>query len=114
MMKLKMMAEYGSPEEMDTAAAILSLLRDRHLFMCTLLVFNVFCSESLPVFLEELIPSWLSLILSVSAVLLFGEVLPAAIFTGPSQLLIARKLSGGALFCVFLKCRHVDNRHKFS
>jgi metal transporter CNNM len=80
-MKLKIKLEIGTPEEKAASAIILNLLHDRHLFLCTLLVFNVICAESLPIFMDELIPPWLAVILAVSAVLIGGEVIPAAIFT---------------------------------
>jgi metal transporter CNNM len=43
-------------------------------------------NEALPVFLSALLPEWLSVLVSVTLVLLFGEILPSAFFTGKAQL----------------------------
>jgi metal transporter CNNM len=45
--------------------------------------------EALPIFLDSLVPSYLAVLISVSAVLFFGEIIPQAVCTGPSQLKIA-------------------------
>lgn len=92
-MKLKIKAELGTAEERANAETILSLLRDKHRFMCSLLVFNVFCGEILPVFMDNFVPTYIAVLLSVTLVLFFGEVMPAAIFTGPKQLEIAANLA---------------------
>ncbi|CAE8688191.1 unnamed protein product [Polarella glacialis] len=51
-------------------------------------------NEALPVFLGHLVPAWVAVLISVSFVLVFGEIIPSAIFTGPKQLSIAAKLAG--------------------
>jgi CBS domain containing-hemolysin-like protein len=43
---------------------------------------NASATEALPVFLSELVPEFIAVILSVTAVLLFGEIIPASILTG--------------------------------
>eukprot|EP00913_Durusdinium_trenchii_P018109 g17017.t1 len=65
---------------------------DHHLLLVTLLLFNTVANEALPVFLDELVPSWVALLLSVSVVLVCGEILPSAVFTGPNQFTIASAL----------------------
>ncbi len=54
---------------------------------------NALANEALPLFLDELVPSYVAVILSVSFVLFFGEIIPSAIFTGPNQLAISSKLA---------------------
>lgn len=49
--------------------------------------------EALPIFLDAIVPSVWAIIISVTAVLFFGEVIPQAICTGPSQLIIAEKVA---------------------
>ena len=49
--------------------------------------------EALPIFLDAIMPSIWAIIVSVTAVLFFGEVIPQAICIGPSQLLIAEKVA---------------------
>ena len=80
-MRLKIKAEMGTAAEKDSVGKVLSLLKNRHQFLCTLLVFNVICAECLPLLMDTIMPKWLSLLLSVSFVLLAGEVIPAGIHT---------------------------------
>jgi CBS domain containing-hemolysin-like protein len=93
-LKLKIKEQTGTETEKAAVKAILPLLKDRHFLMCTLLLFNSLANEALPVFLNEIVPSFVAIIISVTLVLLVGEVMPAAIFTGPNQLNIAYKLTG--------------------
>merc|ERR550534_943064 len=64
-----------------------------HVLLVTLLLANSAANEALPVFLGRLVPDWLAIVLAVSVLLLFGEVLPSAIFTGPRQLQLAAALT---------------------
>jgi len=75
--------------EQDYAVRILPLVREHHLLLVTLLLFNTVANEALPVFLDRLLPSWAAVLLSVSVVLICGEILPSAVFTGPNQFAIA-------------------------
>jgi len=54
--------------------------------------------EALPLFLDQIVPAFVAIILSVSAVLAFGEILPNAICMGPNQLSIA----SGAVYPVYV------------
>lgn len=99
-MKLKIKAEIGTQREQESAKEILVLLKNRHQFLCTLLVFNVICAECLPLLMDRIMPTWLSVLLSVTGVVLCGEVIPAGIFTGPKQLDYARNLAGALPFSV--------------
>jgi metal transporter CNNM len=63
---------------------------DRHNWMLvTLLLCNAAAAEALPIFLERLFPAWVAILISVTAILIFGEILPQAVCTGPSQIKIA-------------------------
>jgi len=75
----------------DQAAAqkVQPLLKDHHFLLVTLLLLNSVANEALPIFLDQVVPSYLAVLLSVTCVLFFGEILPSAYFTGPSQLTIA-------------------------
>jgi metal transporter CNNM len=67
----------------------------------TLLLANALAMESLPIFLDAIVPSFWAIIISVTAVLFFGEVIPQAICTGPSQLKIACFLSPFVVFMMY-------------
>ena len=57
--------------------------------MVTLLFCNALALESLPIFLDAIVPSHYAILVSVVAVLIVGEVIPQAICIGPQQLRIA-------------------------
>ena len=84
--KLEIKAMTGSVIDRADAEAILPIVKKHHLLLVTLLLFNSMANEALPVFLSALLPEWLSVLVSVTLVLLFGEILPSAFFTGKAQL----------------------------
>jgi metal transporter CNNM len=67
----------------------LKILSEHHLLLVTLLLSNAMAMEALPICLNELVSEITAVFLSVTAVLVFGEVLPQAICTGPNQIKIA-------------------------
>jgi len=71
----------GTDREKRHAATIAPLLKNRHLLLVTLLVGNASAMEALPIFLDRIAPAYLAVILSVSFVLVFGEIIPQAVFT---------------------------------
>lgn len=88
-LELKIKLESGTPVEKKYARRVSSILSNHHLLLVTLLVANAAAMESLPLFLDKMFSEVLTIILSVSFVLVFGEVLPQALCTGPDQLKIA-------------------------
>lgn len=55
------------------ATRLLPIVRRHHLLLVTLLLCNAGCMEALPIFLEKMMPDYLAIIVSVTAVLFFGE-----------------------------------------
>jgi len=88
----------------DQAAArkVLPLIQDHHRLLVTLLLMNSIANEALPLFLDKIVPAWLAVIMSVSLVLIFGEILPSAVFTGSEQLKIASMFAPLVGCCQFL------------
>lgn len=74
------------------AARLLPIVKQHHRLLVTLLLMNAAANEALPLFLEHLVPPLVSLLMSITLVLFFGEILPAAVLTGPNQIQM-----GGAL-----------------
>lgn len=81
----------GTAEEKKTADNVLQLLLNHHHLLVTLLLMNAIAMESLPIFLDKIVPTFWAILISVTIVLVFGEIVPQAICTGPSQLKIAEK-----------------------
>ena len=58
-----------------------------------MLIVSALATEALPIFFNMIVNEVLAIIFSVTAILLFAEIIPQAIFTGPNQLILAYYLS---------------------
>jgi len=88
--------------EREYCRKILPMIEDHHRLLTSLLLLNSIANESMPLFLHQLVPSYWSAIISVCLVLLFGEVIPTAILTGPNQLAMASFMAPFVKFVVFI------------
>jgi Cyclin M transmembrane N-terminal domain len=79
-------------KERQMARKLLPVIQQHHRLLVTLLLLNACANEALPLFLEALVSPAMAVIISVTLVLFFGEIIPSAIFTGPDQLRIATNL----------------------
>ncbi|EOD21325.1 hypothetical protein EMIHUDRAFT_469832 [Emiliania huxleyi CCMP1516] len=69
-----------SKTERGYATRILPLIRlsPRHQLLVSLLLLNAIANEAMPLFLDKLVPPWAAILISVTAVLFVGEIIPAA------------------------------------
>ncbi|CAG9322764.1 unnamed protein product [Blepharisma stoltei] len=89
---LELKLESGTSSEKKQAEKILSTISNHHLVLVTLLLGNAAAMEALPLFLEAIVSPILSIVISVLFVMIFGEIFPQAICTGPDQLKIAYRM----------------------
>lgn len=86
----------NSEKEKQWSELLLPLLvghSKRHRLLVSLLLLNSLANEALPLFLDEILPGkYAAIIVSVTMVLFFGEIVPSAFFTGPDQVEVAAKL----------------------
>ena len=47
--------------------------------MVTLILGNMICAEALPVFMDRIVSPFIAILLSVSLIFIFGEILPQAV-----------------------------------
>ncbi|XP_074640811.1 uncharacterized protein LOC141898671 isoform X1 [Tubulanus polymorphus] len=78
---LMVLKESGTPKQQKQAAKILPIVRRHHLLLVTLLLANAAAVEAMPLFLDRVSDPVTAIVVSVSAVLLFGEVFPQALCT---------------------------------
>jgi metal transporter CNNM len=78
-MDLEVLRRSGTAREAARAARVSAVLANPHLLLCTLVLVNAACSVSLPIFLDRLLNAVASILISVTAILIFGEILPQAI-----------------------------------
>ncbi|KAK1369715.1 putative Magnesium and cobalt efflux protein CorC [Heracleum sosnowskyi] len=62
-----------------STAKILPVVRNQHLLLCTLLICNTAAMEALPIFLDGLVTAWGAILISVTSILLFGEIIPQSV-----------------------------------
>ena len=73
----------------DDAKKIWDVVAEHHWLLCTLLLVNAAASEALPLCLDTILPKYSVIVVSVTLVLVFGEILPSAVFTGPRRTRLA-------------------------
>ncbi|GFN84652.1 metal transporter cnnm2 [Plakobranchus ocellatus] len=78
---LMTMKEGGTPRERKYAARIIPMVKRHHLLLVTLLLSNAAAVEAMPIFLDHVSNPVIAIIVSVTAVLIFGEVVPQAVCT---------------------------------
>ncbi|KAL5713743.1 DUF21 domain-containing protein [Ranunculus cassubicifolius] len=78
---LEILQRSGTPSEKIQAAKILPVVQKQHRLLVTLLLCNACAMEALPLYLDKIFNPVLAIVLSVTFVLAFGEVIPQAICT---------------------------------
>ncbi|KAK8347337.1 hypothetical protein V6Z12_A06G010000 [Gossypium hirsutum] len=78
---LEVLIKSGRPQDRIHAAKIFPVVKNQHLLLCTLLIGNSLAMEALPIFLDKLVPPWAAILVSVTLILMFGEILPQAVCT---------------------------------
>ncbi|KAJ8764714.1 hypothetical protein K2173_009099 [Erythroxylum novogranatense] len=76
---LEVLARSGTPKDRKYAAKILPVVKRQHLLLCTLLISNAAAMEALPIFLDGLVAAWVAILISVTLILLFGEIIPQSV-----------------------------------
>ncbi|KAI3931800.1 hypothetical protein MKW98_012210 [Papaver atlanticum] len=76
---LEVLAKSGTPQDRKHAARILPVVKKQHLLLCTLLICNAAAMEALPIFLDGLVTTWGAILISVTLILLVGEIIPQSI-----------------------------------
>ncbi|GKD00884.1 DUF21 domain-containing protein [Tanacetum coccineum] len=94
---LEVLMQSGRPKDRLHASKIFPVVKNQHLLLCTLLIGNALAMESLPIFLDKLVPPWAAVLISVTLILMFGEILPQAICTRYG-------LTVGATMAPFVRC----------
>ncbi|KAG5030635.1 hypothetical protein JHK85_014617 [Glycine max] len=78
---LEVLIKSGRPQDRIHAAKIYPVVKNQHLLLCTLLIGNSLAMEALPIFLDSLVHPAAAILISVTLILMFGEILPQAICT---------------------------------
>ncbi|KAL3512815.1 hypothetical protein ACH5RR_025532 [Cinchona calisaya] len=76
---LEVLVKSGVSKSRIFASRILSLVKRRHLLLCTLLISKAFAVEALPIFLHHLIPETAKILISSALILIFSEIIPHSV-----------------------------------
>ncbi|KAK6155644.1 hypothetical protein DH2020_009892 [Rehmannia glutinosa] len=76
---LEVLIKAGKPEDRKNAEKILPIVKNQHLLLCTLLIWNALAMEALPIFIDALLPAWGAILISVTLILAFGEIIPQSV-----------------------------------
>ncbi|KAI7982956.1 DUF21 domain-containing protein [Camellia lanceoleosa] len=79
LVELEILQRSGTSMEKKQAAAILPVVQKQHQLLVTLLLCNACAMEALPIYLDKLFHPVVAVVLSVTFVLAFGEIIPQAI-----------------------------------
>jgi metal transporter CNNM len=78
---LEILQRSGTSTEKKQAAVILPVVQKQHQLLVTLLLCNAAAMEALPIYLDKIFHPVVAVLLSVTFVLVFGEIIPQAICT---------------------------------
>ncbi|KHN45850.1 DUF21 domain-containing protein [Glycine soja] len=78
---LEVLIKSGRPQDRIHASKIYPVVKNQHLLLCTLLIGNSLAMEALPIFLDSLVHPAAAILISVTLILMFGEILPQATCT---------------------------------
>ncbi|XP_074312768.1 DUF21 domain-containing protein At2g14520-like isoform X2 [Silene latifolia] len=76
---LEVLITSGTPKDRKHAEKIMPVVKNQHLLLCTLLICNAAAMEALPIFLDSLVTAWGAVLISVTLILLFGEIIPQSV-----------------------------------
>ncbi|KAJ4829137.1 DUF21 domain-containing protein [Turnera subulata] len=79
LVELEILQRSGTSTEKKQAAVILPVVKKQHQLLVTLLLCNACAMEALPIYLDKLFHPFVAVLLSVTFVLAFGEIIPQAV-----------------------------------
>ncbi|XP_076912939.1 DUF21 domain-containing protein At4g14240-like [Bidens hawaiensis] len=79
LVELEILHRSGTNTQKKQAAAILPVVQRQHQLLVTLLLCNAAAMEALPMYLDKIFHPAVAVLLSVTFVLIFGEIIPQAI-----------------------------------
>ncbi|KAI3762493.1 hypothetical protein L1987_52923 [Smallanthus sonchifolius] len=79
LLDLEVLIKAGQPNDRKNAEKIMPIVKNQHLLLCTLLICNAIAMEALPIFLDSILLPWTAILISVTLVVVFGEIIPQAV-----------------------------------
>jgi CBS domain containing-hemolysin-like protein len=75
---LEVIKRVGTASEKKWAEKVLPVIRNKHFLLVTLVTVNAGAASALPIVVNRLVNEWVAIVLSTTAILIFGEMIPQA------------------------------------
>lgn len=92
------------PEWKRKASKINPVVKEHHWMLVTLMFINAIVMETLPIYVDKMVPELIAICICVFLELIAGEVIPMAVCSGPKQVVIAEICAPYVLFLMWLTC----------
>ncbi|XP_014501493.2 DUF21 domain-containing protein At2g14520-like [Vigna radiata var. radiata] len=76
---LEVLVKAGKPQIQKNAEKIMSVVKNEHLLLCTLLIAKSLALEGVSVFMEKMFPEWISVLMSATMLAISAEIIPQAL-----------------------------------
>ncbi|XP_020221737.1 DUF21 domain-containing protein At5g52790 isoform X2 [Cajanus cajan] len=76
---LEVLVKAGQPQIQKNAAKIMSIVKNEHLVLCTLLIAKSMALEGVSLFMEKMFPEWLAVIIAATILAIAAEIIPQAL-----------------------------------
>lgn len=84
-LNIEILKKTGTGPQRKQAASVAGVIENHNLLLVTLVLANSAAAQTLPIFFDRITPTYVAILLSVTAILFFGEILPQAVCTGRPQ-----------------------------
>ncbi|XP_061360435.1 DUF21 domain-containing protein At2g14520-like [Gastrolobium bilobum] len=76
---LEVLVKAGQPQIQKNAAKIMSVVKNEHLLLCTLLIAKSVALEGVSAFMEKMFPEWVAVLISATLLGVVAEIIPQAL-----------------------------------
>ncbi|RDY09123.1 DUF21 domain-containing protein, partial [Mucuna pruriens] len=76
---LEVLVKAGQPQIQKNAAKIMSIVKNEHLLLCTLLIAKSMALEGVSVFMEKMFPEWIAVSIAATLLAITAEIIPQAL-----------------------------------
>ncbi|KAJ1404406.1 CNNM, transmembrane domain [Sesbania bispinosa] len=76
---LEVLVKAGQPQIQKNAAKIMSIVKNEHLVLCTLLLAKSVALEVVSIFMEKMLPEWMAVLVAAALLGIIAEIIPQAL-----------------------------------
>ncbi|KAK7315143.1 hypothetical protein VNO77_33675 [Canavalia gladiata] len=76
---LEVLVKAGQPQIQRNAEKIMSIVKNEHLLLCTLLIAKSMALEGVSIFMEKMFPEWFCVLIAAMVLAIIAEIIPQAL-----------------------------------